>query len=74
MFLVQKHGDILNSIVVLNLLVMNLLPIRELKKIGNILNRFSIKSVVQVVSDIAEGVTTSLANKYLPEEISKFKP
>ena len=49
MFLVQKHGDILNSIVVLNLLVMNLLPIRELKKIGNILNRFSIKSVVQVL-------------------------
>ena len=26
-----------------------LLPIRELKKIGNILNRFSIKSVVQVL-------------------------
>ena len=26
------------------------------------------------VSAIAEDVTTSLANKYLPEEISKFKP
>lgn len=29
---------------------------------------------LKVVSAIAEGVTTSLANKYLPEEISKFKP